>query len=423
MGRKRRIQSWVLSLAFVLTSCNPSSYGEYGLKRDVEIRIADSDFITKSYLPDETHISDINILIYDRRGDLTYNSFIKEQTCKASLIIGETYTICACVNFGHKVIAQTLEELKNLEFHLAYPDEYKGGIPMCALLKNHLIAQEGHINLEPVRLMSKISIRLDRSKLNKGIDMIVTGLRIGNCPKKVKVFENSRITSGDECFNVGFSLDDAGCYGLNRENTLRQSESVSLYMLENMQGSFSETGLTADMEKVFEEYDVRREVCSYIEIDMDYSSGIWHSDKAPLRYRFYLGENLNSLDIQRNCHYHITVCPEDDGLKGEGWRVDKSGLKYISETSLEQYPADYIVGNIGEKIHIGCIVTPAEAPFDIGRDYLEADKASGIYDYEIDADGHGVTLTLTGPGRGLIYMEAGAPVDDAVLFIIEVNRP
>ena len=54
---------------------------------------------------------------------------------------------------------------------------------------------------------------------------------------------------------------------------------------------------------------------------------------------------------------------------------------------------------------------------------MEDDKAEGIYDYEIDEDGRGAVLTLTGPGRGLIYMEAGDPINDAALFIIEVNLP
>lgn len=52
---------------------------------------------------------------------------------------------------------------------------------------------------------------------------------------------------------------------------------------------------------------------------------------------------------------------------------------------------------------------------------MEDDKTAGIYDYEIDPDGHGATLTLTGPGVGLIYMDAGDPINDAALFIIEVN--
>ena len=51
------------------------------------------------------------------------------------------------------------------------------------------------------------------------------------------------------------------------------------------------------------------------------------------------------------------------------------------------------------------------------------DKAAGIYDYEIDPDGLGAVLTLTGPGRGWIYMEAGEPIDDGALFVIEVDLP
>ena len=54
---------------------------------------------------------------------------------------------------------------------------------------------------------------------------------------------------------------------------------------------------------------------------------------------------------------------------------------------------------------------------------MEADKERGIYDYEVDPGSHGAILTLTGPGTGLIYMEAGPPVNDAALFIIEVNLP
>jgi hypothetical protein len=51
------------------------------------------------------------------------------------------------------------------------------------------------------------------------------------------------------------------------------------------------------------------------------------------------------------------------------------------------------------------------------------DKQNGIYDFEVDKDGHGVTLTLTGPGRGLVYMEVGEPVNEAAMWIIEVNLP
>ena len=103
--------------------------------------------------------------------------------------------------------------------------------------------------------------------------------------------------------------------------------------------------------------------------------------------------------------------------------MDKSGLTYIGPTSLIQYPSSYIEGEVGDKIHIWCDLTPEDAPFDVGISYMEDDHKTGIYDYELDKDGHGATLTLTAPGAGLIYMEAGPPINDAALFYIIVNMP
>ena len=179
----------------------------------------------------------------------------------------------------------------------------------------------------------------------------------------------------------------------------------------------------SDMDKVFDEGDPMEEICSFIELDIEYMSEEKYSGSKGLIYRFYLGEDRNSLDVERNCHYHITVVPEDDGLSEDSWRVDKSGLMDIGASTFAAYPANYIRGDIGEKVHIWCEFSPWFAPFDVGASYMEDDKAEGLYDYVIDEDGHGATLTLTGPGRGLIYMEAGEPVNDAALFIIEVNLP
>ena len=66
---------------------------------------------------------------------------------------------------------------------------------------------------------------------------------------------------------------------------------------------------------------------------------------------------------------------------------------------------------------------PPDTPFDVGLEYMMEDRKEGIYNFRIDKDGHGAVLTLKGPGSGLIYMEAGEPVNDAALFVIEVNLP
>ena len=110
-------------------------------------------------------------------------------------------------------------------------------------------------------------------------------------------------------------------------------------------------------------------------------------------------------------------------FRSDGWRVDKSGLLPAGPSSFRAYPSSYIRGDIGDRIHIWCEFTPAYAPFNAGTEYMEDDKAKGIYSYTLDEDGHGAVLELTGPGRGLIYMEAGPPVNESALFIIEVNLP
>ena len=53
---------------------------------------------------------------------------------------------------------------------------------------------------------------------------------------------------------------------------------------------------------------------------------------------------------------------------------------------------------------------------------LEYDRTRGIYDYNIDSDGKGVTLTLKNPGTGIIYMSAGEPVNETGILVVEVNN-
>lgn len=418
MDGKRKLSGTIL-ICLILSSC-----AEGISKSEVEVVLNTGIMPVRAELPDEEIISDVNLYIFRPDGSLEYMTYDSSgaERFHIKLLNGERYSVYALVNFGHKIIRNSVEDMLKTEYHLVYPDDYRNGIPMYAHT-DVLINDNSAILLEPVRLMSKISIRMDRSRLSEGVDLNVTAVRIGNCPKKVKVFETSRAESEDDCFITGFAHSGPECRPLNVENKHRISNEISLYMLENMQGRFSDIPLESDEEKEFKEYDSRSKTCSFIEIEIDYSSPLWTSMGKPLTYRFYLGEDINSLDIERNCHYHIMVSPEDDGLKGEGWRVDKSGLKYTGETSLVKYPAGYIRGNIGDTLHIGCILTPDNAEFDVGREYLEEDRQAGIYDYRIDKDGHGATLILTGPGQGLIYMEAGDPINEAALFIVEVNLP
>ena len=383
-------------------------------------------YVVKSADPNESKLTDVSLLIFDEYGRKEADLWIEDNLTKPyrlSLTTGKKYRFVATANFGFRLNVTHADKLKDVKYHLSYPDEYREGIPMYADTGFIDIKDGMTLKLKFIRLMSKISIRLDKSKLSKDVEMNIAGIRIGNCPRVISVFDKNKVNGQDECFPLGFNKTNEDCSALNHMESYGISYPVSLYMLENMQGGFSDNHINNDSEKIFDEYDPRRETCSYIELDIDYLSSTQASTNGFLKYRFYLGEDKNNLDIERNCHYKITITPEDDGLKDDSWRVDKSSLTSLETTSFSYYPESYIRGNIGEKVHIGCVYTPQNAPFDIGREYMEYDKQEGIYDYEIDDDGRGAVLTLTGPGAGLIYMSVGPPVNESALWFIEVNLP
>lgn len=378
---------------------------------------------TRSADPDESLITDISLMVFDEYGDAEECVWLPrgQDRHRMRLVKGKRYTICACANFGYQVYADNISELDEITFHLAYPDEYREGIPMYARTETTVTA-DGEIRVMLERLMSKISIRMDRSRLSEGVKMDVRSALIGNCPRAAKVFSDNKVADEDGCFPFGFYRNELQTALLNYDTGDGLSREVSLYMLENMQGRMP-SHIEDDSDKILDSDGLPGRTSSYIELELDYTSDLYVSGSGSLIYRFYLGEDRNSLDVRRNTHYHITVTPEDDGLSEDSWRVDRSALTYIGPTSITQYPSSYIEGEIGDRIHIWCDVVPEEAPFDVGLKYMEDDHRTGIYDYEIDPDGHGATLTLTGPGAGLIYMEAGPPVNDAALFYIIVNMP
>lgn len=473
-------------------------------KAMLAVRLSGSCMDSRSGMPDENTITDAYILVYDDSGAL--EAEVKGYDAEIRITSGRNYTMLAYANMGHIPAAEILEEMMQYKYRLKSPYDYENGLPMCGIVKDLRVDKDTIAEIRLERLIAKVSIRVDRRRLDEEIEMNVNRVQIGNCPAEALVFQQSKVTDSLECFDVGFEREDTA--PLNYLDADGTSYELSLYLLENMQGQFSTEGPASETEKVFGENDERRYLCSYIEMELAYHSDSLYCSDKPLIYRFYIGDGLNSLDVERNCHYHITVCPDGDGLCEDIWRIEKDGLhSYVQEILLSEevllldyrgksviletsvlpphaylqeliwessdpeivsvdqtgrvnalregecfitcsstdgshvsasclvrndfapprfaaYPEDrYINGDIGDTVRLWCDVFPPDTPFDIGLEYLEDDKATGIYDYVIDEDGHGVTLTLTGPGSGLIYMEAGEPVNDAALFFIEVNMP
>ena len=180
MDGKRRLSSAFLIAwsTLILSSCS-SQLQDTATCR---IKINCDDVTTRAYDPDEELISDVSIMIFDESGmaeECIWVPHFKE-FIEVTLVKGKRYHVRACANFGYQVYADRMEELDEIRYHMAYPDEYREGIPMYAEGDGIIISEDALILLNFKRLMAKISIRIDRSKLSDDVEMNVRSVRIGN---------------------------------------------------------------------------------------------------------------------------------------------------------------------------------------------------------------------------------------------------
>lgn len=368
---------------------------------------------TKAIIPDEEVINDINLLVFENgeieeiiwADDLNRHASVEFDT---RLVKGRKYTIAALANMRRKMNVSSLEDWDELFYE--HPDEkgFRNGLPMSAVIDNISIEDGKSITLDLIRMAAKVNLRIDRSHLSQDVDIAIRSVRIGNYPRHVSVNSPSKVQSYHDVFEKGFELTEEQCMPLNKTGYGGRSDEVSVYMLENLQGDFPD--------------DVREaeERATYIELEANYRSSELISYDSPLIYRFYLGEGPDNLDVERNCLYSITVTPENDGLTGSGWRVDKSGIGPVVPF-FRIMPGDFIEGHVGDTVRVWCECYPRTSPFDPGYEELKFDKGRGIYDYKVDDDIHGVTLYLKKPGTGIVYMTAGPPIDRSGMAIIYVK--
>lgn len=300
----------------------------------VSITIGTAATETKASDPDEDLISDINLFVFSEDGRieefiwLSRRELTKKTEIKVSVnaVMGVKTGIACCANFGFKLSSvNSLDDLANYRYTLAYPDEYLGGLPMYASMDKIFTRDAGTARLELKRLMSKISLRMDRNGLDDGVKLTVKSVSVGNCPRSVALDGRSSVTRESDTFKTGLTKKLSDVAALNREEYYGVSEAVNLYILENMQGDLLDDTVD-DSGKILT--GPRAGLCSYIELKCDYQSPFAYTRAGEyLTYRFYLGESCSNFDVGRNCHYRITVQPHGTGLEDVSWRVDASGVE------------------------------------------------------------------------------------------------
>ena len=106
---------------------------------------------------------------------------------------------------------------------------------------------------------------------------------------------------------------------------------------------------------------------------------------------------------------------------GSGCSAECAVTVRFSPYYMKIFPGNFIRCRKGDIVEISCEYFPLSAPFDIGTEELEYDKSRGIYDYAIGEDGRSVTLYTMERGSGLLYMEAGYPVNQAEMIVVVID--
>ena len=297
----------------------------------LDIRLQPPVPSTRALLPDETLISDYNLYIFNAQGFLEESVYVPARSLqtdggvvhyRTELLREGPYTLLAAANLGYRLPFRNLDEALQYRYYMAYPDEYSRGIPMSAWQEGVSAGEEGIITLRLQRLMARIDLCIDRSALDPEIRFKVREVCVGGCPSSVLLFATSRAENSDQIFTNGFMHSGNEVNELNRELAPGRSGSISLYLLENCQGTLLHD-VQSDRDKVLNDR-YYSQVCAYLEIRAEYASPQWQTrPDERLIYRFYLGEDLDNFDVERNCLYRITLRPEGSGLNEESWRVEK----------------------------------------------------------------------------------------------------
>ena len=389
----------LLSLVIGCNSWNRES-GRAGIALVLDVR---SGIPTRSSLPDDRLVSDINLLIYNEEGLLEERRYLNARQftvengiipVKTTLLTDVAYDIFVAANVGYALPALSREAVEAYRYYFAYPDEYSRGIPMSGRLDGFVSGGEAEVRLPLVRTMARIDLVLDRTELR------------------------SRAEGATQVFSGGFTLDGRQVQALNIDQSPGVSGRVSLYLPENLQGDLLDTN--DETEKQFSEGPYGQ-VCSYLEIRGNYHSDTWHTRAGePLVYRFYLGDGPGNFDVYRNTACQVTVHLQGTGLEEDGWRVDKSRL--VPETRFDLHPAAYNECRSGDDFHLWCDVSPPDTYFEIEPVAWDDDeRVHELYSFDIDRDGHGLTIHTRKGGSVMVYFKAGPPVNRDTLALLVID--
>ncbi len=275
-----------------------------------------SSILTRAYnLVDVIH--NVNVFVYGAGGQLLYHQYYTTSYGIQVFTSKGTKTIVVIANAGNMIssLYGTLESLRN-----ARQTEIPGtnsSIVYAAEVTKTLTQNDRNIDVTIKRLLSKLTFVFDKSALDPGTSITISGIQLKNVPGSCfYIMQNTPAVC--DIVSDGDYLSD------NLEPANHESASP-LYMFENKQGTIGTT--TNPMAK---SPGAKSGVCSYAEITANYSN---LQKTGTVKYRIYLGENTTtSFDIIRETHYLETIRLTGAGISNPSWMVDIEHLNDVTYT-------------------------------------------------------------------------------------------
>lgn len=404
----RTVKFSIIFLMAVLSSCSPECFrAEMAETAIIYFNPVQNGYRTKSIRINDSMIADSNVFIYDGDGSLVYSGFSKGIVSEAeiSLFSGKTYRLYYVANCGNLTTLKdfnTASGADSFRFGPASPADENGAVPMAYRSEEIDLFSKREIDIPLTRVISRINIQIDKKYLPDKSSFLVKETHIRNVPKDVALFSESRINSGEECSNEGYSADADDILALN------SGDAVSFHLFENCQGKLL-PGNKSQSNKQFEENNPLREVCTFIELTADVNTATKHGSAT---YRFYPGEDLfTDFSIRRNTDYSIVVFPSEEGLSEESWRVDVSSMEdYITAIKLTATSEKLYTKGGPSSAEITASVYPSTAS--------KALEISSSDESVIRIEGNGISAV----GNGTAYIRAratdGSGICDSILISV-----
>lgn len=324
---------------------------DFATKTELTVVCQPEEYGTKTIEIDDSLITDLNLFVFDSVGHLTFHTYTTSRTISLVLPAGDgaDFIFYCLANTGDLSSAgfSSENELLRYRYSIGSYEELasaSSSVPMSGVVDRKGIEDGMIVTIPLKRCISAIELTIDKSRLSAGHQFEITSATLHNSPTFVSPLDSSKVTSDSERFESGDTATPA------QVSALDDGQSIQFYMFENLQGRLLEEN-HLQSGKVFASSDSRSRWCSYLELGVDYNDGLL---SGPVLYRFYLGSDMTGdFSVERNCIYHITVTPSDNGIDEESWRIDKSRLTPVeipvTPISLTADPSsDFIFGNAPE---------------------------------------------------------------------------